>query len=180
MNNEAHERIFYLRGTVGVRFRVQYAAAPFSSGTGLDLQRCLHPYLLSGRTAEVPSENEFIEKFGLVPGPHYTDEFLAKGMLSPARTVKTHKNFRPEEIGLPLLAKLLAEKYYIMAECMYNYAHWVVVLGYFAVRDPEDTEEHRILLYDPYYDQVRLVIADEFLTMWCDPDGHVKEFVAIR
>ena len=77
-------------------------------------------------------------------------------------------------------AKLLAEKYYIMAECMYNYAHWVVVLGYFAVRDPEDTEEHRILLYDPYYDQVRLVIADEFLTMWCDPDGHVKEFVAIR
>ena len=55
--------------------------------------------LLSGRTAEVPSENEFIEKFGLVPGPHYTDEFLAKGMLSPARTVKTHKNFRPEEIG---------------------------------------------------------------------------------
>lgn len=136
--------------------------------------------LLSGRTAEVPSENEFIEKFGLVPGPHYTDEFLAKGMLSPARTVKTHKNFRPEEIGLPLLAKLLAEKYYIMAECMYNYAHWVVVLGYFAVRDPEDTEEHRILLYDPYYDQVRLVIADEFLTMWCDPDGHVKEFVAIR
>ena len=136
--------------------------------------------LLSGRTAEVPSENEFIEKFGLVPGPHYTDEFLAKGMLSPARIVKTHKNFRPEEIGLPLLAKLLAEKYYIMAECMYNYAHWVVVLGYFAVRDPEDTEEHRILLYDPYYDQVRLVIADEFLTMWCDPDGHVKEFVAIR
>lgn len=101
-------------------------------------------------------------------------------MLSPARTVKTHKSFRPEEIGLPLLAKLLAEKYYIMAECMCNYAHWVVVLGYFAVRDPEDTEEHRILLYDPYYDQVRLVIADEFLTMWCDPDGHVKEFVAIR
>lgn len=64
-----------------------------------------------------------------MPGPHYTDEFLAKGMLSPARTVKTHKSFRPEEIGLPLLAKLLAEKYYIMAECMYNYAHWVVVLG---------------------------------------------------
>ena len=67
-----------------------------------------------------------------------------------------------------------------MAECMYNYAHWVVVLGYFAVRNAEDTEEHRILIYDPYYDQVRLVIADEFLTMWCDPAGHEKEFVAIR
>lgn len=136
--------------------------------------------LLSGRVAEVASENEFIEKFGLVPGPHYVDELIEKQMLAPARVVKTNRSFAGEKIGLPLLACLLEEKYYVMAECMYNYAHWVVVLGYFAVRDAEDTEEHRILIYDPYYDQVRLVIADEFLTMWCDPDGHEKEFVAIR
>ncbi len=136
--------------------------------------------LLSGRVTEVASENEFIEKFELVPGPHYVDEMIEKQMLAPARVVKTNRNFAKEKIGLPLLARLLEEKYYVMAECMYNYAHWVVVLGYFAVRNAEDTEEHRILIYDPYYDQVRLVIADEFLTMWCDPAGHEKEFVAIR
>ena len=136
--------------------------------------------LLSGRVTEVASENEFIEKFELVPGPHYVDEMIEKQMLAPARVVKTNRNFAKEKIGLPLLARLLVEKYYVMAECMYNYAHWVVVLGYFAVRNAEDTEEHRILIYDPYYDQVRLVIADEFLTMWCDPAGHEKEFVAIR
>ena len=136
--------------------------------------------LLSGRVTEVASENEFIEKFELVPGPHYVDEMIEKQMLAPARVGKTNRNFAKEKIGLPLLARLLEEKYYVMAECMYNYAHWVVVLGYFAVRNAEDTEEHRILIYDPYYDQVRLVIADEFLTMWCDPAGHEKEFVAIR
>lgn len=136
--------------------------------------------LLSGRTPNVPSENDYIEKYELKAGPHYVDEILEKQMLVPARIIKTHKNYQEPEIGLPLLLKLLDEKYYIMAECMYNYAHWVVVLGYFAVRNREDTEEHQILLYDPYYDQVRLVIADEFLTMWCDPEGHKKEFIAIR
>lgn len=55
--------------------------------------------LLSGRTAEVPSENEFIEKFGLVPGPHYTDEFLAKGMCRRPEPSKRTRTFGRRRSG---------------------------------------------------------------------------------
>lgn len=136
--------------------------------------------ILSGVTKNIPSENEFLEKYNIEIGGHYVDEFIEKNMLFPAEEIRTHHDYKLDEIGLPLLNKLLGEKYFIMVECMYNYAHWVVVLGYYAVRERQDTEEHKILIYDPYYNEVRMVIADELLTMWCDPEGHEKEFVAIR
>ena len=74
--------------------------------------------------------------------------------------------------------------YAIMIESMINYAHWLVLLGYYIIGDSRDIESHKVLVYDPYYDKVRLIIADEFLSMWIDGDhektGVVKDFIAIK
>ena len=125
------------------------------------------------------TENDFITKYKLKPGPHYTEEILSKKMFGDNKKIVSHLDIRKEGLSLKLLNDLLVQKYYIMTECMYNYAHWVVILAYLAVRGKSDTEEHQILFYDPYYDETRLVRADEFATLWCDPDGHYREFIAV-
>lgn len=125
------------------------------------------------------SETAFIKKYNLNVGPHYTEEILNKKMFGENKKILSHFDFSEEDISLKLLNNLLAQKYYIMAECMYNYAHWVVILAYLAVGNKTNTEKHRILIYEPYYDETRLVRADEFDTMWCDPNGHKHEFIAV-
>ena len=135
--------------------------------------------ILSAFADKPLTENDFIAKYKLTPGPHYTEEILNKKMFGDNKKILSHLDFDKDDVSLKLLNKLLAQKYYIMAECMYNYSHWVVILAYLAVRNKSDTEEHQILFYDCYYDETRLVRADEFATMWCDPDGHYREFIAV-
>jgi hypothetical protein len=135
--------------------------------------------LLSGVGERVPSENAFIKKYHLVAGDHFVEEIIEKQMFPQYLKIKTYADFPQEELNLELLCKLLNENYFIMAETIINGDHWVVVLGYYAVRDKKNPEEHQILIYDPYYDAVRLVIADEFETMWCSPKGKSREFIAI-
>ncbi len=136
--------------------------------------------LVSGLTPHVMSEDDYIKEYNLIKGPHYVPELLAKGMLTPAREIKTDTDYAKEDLNLKLLCRLLQEKYFIMAESLLNYDHWVVILGYYATRDKEDTEEHSVLIFDPYYDKVRLMIAEEFETMWCSPEGNYRAFVAIK
>jgi hypothetical protein len=135
--------------------------------------------ILSAFKEKYLSETSFIANYNLTIGEHYTEEILSKKLFGENKKILSHLDFKKEELSLKLLNNLLAKKYYIMAECMYNYAHWVVILAYLAVRGSSDTEEHQILFYDPYYDETRLVRADEFATMWCDPDGHYREFIAV-
>ena len=59
----------------------------------------------------------------------------------------------------------MEDGYYVMVESMYNYAHWMVLLGYYPL-EQANVEKSRLLVYDPWFDQVRLLIADEFLPMW--------------
>lgn len=134
--------------------------------------------ILSAFGGKVLSEAEFIKKYNLVKGPHYTEEIMSKKMLGKKKVLSC-LDFANQEISLKLLNNLLKEKYYIMAECLYNCAHWVVVLAYIATGGKGDLKEHRILFYDPYYDETRLVRADEFYEMWCDIDGHRHEFIAV-
>ncbi len=134
--------------------------------------------ILSAFGDKVLSEAEFIKKYDLVKGPHYTEEIMSKKMLGKKKVLSC-LDFANQEISLKLLNNLLKEKYYVMAECLYNCAHWVVVLAYIATGGKGDLKEHRILFYDPYYDETRLVRADEFYEMWCDIDGHRHEFIAV-
>lgn len=136
--------------------------------------------ILSALDKKVPSENEFIDRFGLVKGPHYTEEICKKQMFGSDKKVVSSLDYDTGDINLKLLNNLLKQKYFVMAECLYNYAHWVVIVGYFAVKGARSREEHTIAFFEPYYNEIRLVRADEFETMWCDAEGHCREFIAVK
>ena len=134
--------------------------------------------ILSAFSNKVLKEAEFIKKYDLVKGPHYTEEIISKKMFGTKKVLSCF-DFAKHDISLNLLNGLLKEKYYIMAECMYNCAHWVVILAYLTTGGKDNLKEHKILFYDPYYDEVRLVRADEFYEMWRDINGHSHEFIAV-
>ena len=82
------------------------------------------------------------------------------------------------------ILELMEQGYYIMLESMVNYAHWMVILGYFNSADSNDIEKSKILFFDPYYNEVRLINTDEFLGMWIDGDYNTtkvkNDYIAIR
>lgn len=88
-----------------------------------------------------------------------------------------------ENVSFDMVLDLMKQGYYIMLECMYNYAHWLVLLGYYPL-DNSTLEKSSLLVYDPYYNNVRLLNADEFIAMWIDGNyGNTmveKDFIAIR
>lgn len=136
--------------------------------------------LLSGIITDVPQEREFVIACNLKPGPHYSKEIKESHVLDAYKVIYgcdiTAKEF-------DMVLDYMEEGYYIMLECMYNYAHWMVLLGYYPVEE-SNIEKSTLLMYDPYFDQVRLINVDEFLSMWLDGDyannGVKKEFIAIQ
>ena len=62
----------------------------------------------------------------------------------------------------------LKSGYFVMIEGMLNYAHWLVLLSYYPDSSSLNVGDARVLVFDPYYNKVRLVILDEFINMWVD------------
>lgn len=136
--------------------------------------------LLSAVQDEVESEDEFIEKYKFEIGPHYSKDIQDKSVFSECLSVIYGCNCK--NTSIKQLFSYMEDGYYIMVESMYNYAHWYAVLGYYVIGD--DPEKHKISIYDPYYDEVRLLNADEFSGMWLDGDhektGVYRDFIAIK
>jgi hypothetical protein len=67
---------------------------------------------------------------------------------------------------------------------MVNYAHWMVLLGYAVCGGDTVLESHSALFFDPYYNRVRLINADEFSSEWACADkkasGVARDFIAVR
>lgn len=137
--------------------------------------------LLSGIIKDVESEEFFIDNYKLIPGPHFSKDIKRLHILDKFNVVY---GCDEENFDFVNLLNLLNENYFIMVESMINYSHWLVFLGYFSIKDKENIEQHKILLYDPYYDSVRLENADEFIGMWIDGEylntNVKKDFIAIK
>lgn len=136
--------------------------------------------LLSGVVEKVPSEEELVKKYEMTPGPYYSKDMKKRGMFSEYDIIYGCDH---PDAEFEYVLELMKDGYHVMLECMYNYAHWFVLLGYYPLAGGE-LEKSSLLIYDPYYDNVRLLNADEFLAMWIDGDyinSQVKkDFVAIR
>lgn len=142
--------------------------------------------LLSGVLDKVPSEDEIIEKYRLTPGPHYSKELKSLGICSDLgiEDVLYGCDFisgNKSVVHQDDILKLLNHRFYIMMESMVNYSHWLVLLGY---TYSEDREQCQVLTYDPYYNRMRVDIADEFFEMWHDGDyvnsGVHHDFIALK
>lgn len=128
-----------------------------------------------------PSEGALIERGGFRPGPLFSDD-LMKLLKTEEWELRCGCDAPEAELG-DVIA-LLDEGYSVMLESMYNYSHWMVLLGYFALGSGELAETDRLLCYDPYYHEVRLLNADEFSGMWLD-GNHAKngvrgDYLALR
>lgn len=125
------------------------------------------------------SEDIIINQYNFTPGPYYSKDIKERQLLLNYNVIygcdiieKT-----PE-----LLCKLLKD-YNIMIETMLNYDHWLVILGYFT-NNSTQINKHQILLYDPYFNKVRLENAEEIFSMWVSGE-HIKnniknDFIAVR
>jgi hypothetical protein len=129
---------------------------------------------------KLPSEDFYIEKFKLEPGPLYSKDIKNLNILEE---FTVHYGCDFEDVDFGMIIYLLEKGYYIMLESIINYAHWMVLLGYYPNKDL-DVEKTKLLMYDPYYDEIKLINADEFLNMWIDGDfEHTKvkkDFIAVK
>lgn len=137
--------------------------------------------ILSAIEEEVLGEEEIVTKYNMLPGPYYSKDLKTLGILN-SYDVKygcDDKNVTFEDI-----IAMVKDGYYVMLECMVNYAHWFVLLGYYTHQDFTDIEKANLLLFDPYYNQVRLMNVDEFINMWMDGNyantGVEKDYIAFK
>lgn len=137
--------------------------------------------MMSGIDKSFPTEDELVEQYELQPGPHYSRDIKRLGILENYDVVygcdKTDVEFED-------IIEFLKDDHYVMLECMVNYAHWLALLGYYTVDDYTDPEKNKLLLFDPYYNEVRMIRVDEFINMWIDgnyANSKVeKDFIAIK
>lgn len=91
--------------------------------------------LISDLISDVADEDYFINQYKLKPSPYYTKDIREIGILEQyCNKIIYSADLDQEEISLYSLQQLLRENYFIMAECLYNVAHWIVIMGYCAAK----------------------------------------------
>lgn len=135
--------------------------------------------LISGLATTVPSEDKIIQDFNIQPGALYSKDIKDLKILWAYDAI--YGCDKPN-ITFDDIIEYMDSGRFVMIECLYNYAHWLVLLGYYP-SDDCNIEHSRLLVYDPYYDCVRLEHTDEVMTMWIDGNFTVtnvqKDFIAI-
>lgn len=141
---------------------------------------CLRTMLFN-KGIVTPSEEEYIENYDLKPGPIYVKDFLEKNIIPNDIEFWTTHGYLTygKEPNLYTINFLLQLGMYVMVESCINYAHWIVIFGYCTNGHPDKTFYHTLLIYDPFYDEFRVLHADEFESMWLDFTGRKKEFIAL-
>lgn len=140
------------------------------------------PRSICSSIRELGTENEIIEEYKLAPGPRYSRDIKNLGILEEYQArygCDEYENIK----NIGFLYELLKERWYVMVEGMLNYDHWQVLCGYFP-NNTYETENQTILLYDPYYNELRQFRADEFYNMWISGEynkNHIKkDFIAVK
>ncbi len=137
--------------------------------------------MLSGIEKNLPTEKEYVDKYNLKPGPHYSKQIKEFKILEDYEVVYGCDN---PDITFDEIITMLENGYYIMLESMINYSHWVVLLAYLTVPTPHGMEKYEMLYYEPYYNCVKSINADEFIGVWKDGPYEKtkveKDFIAIK
>lgn len=136
--------------------------------------------MMSGFLEEVPTEDDLINTYKLQMGPHYSKDIKSYHMLDEYEVIY---GCDTENHDLDTILDYVENGYYVMLESMVNYAHWMVLLGYYPM-STNSFEDSKLLMYDPYYDEVRLLRADEFISMWRDGNYENtridRDYIAIK
>ena len=127
---------------------------------------------------EIPTEDYYVNNTGLTMGPQNSRTLKELGYLDGLDYKIAFEEKAPTSNQVGFLLDLMTD-YNVMIECMINYAHWIVLLGYIHLGN---IEEDRIVYYDPYYNRVNIIVADELISMWHDIGSNPLEqdYIAIK
>ncbi len=137
--------------------------------------------LISKFEPNLMSEKEFVEKYNLKPGPHYSEQIKQYKILDKYDAIYGCDN---KDIELDDIITYMEQGYYVMLESMINYSHWLVLLNYLTIPTPYGYEGYQLVFYDPYYNNIRMMNADEFIGVWLDGSHEKtnikKDFIAVK
>lgn len=127
--------------------------------------------------------DKLISDLNLIPNAFYSKDIKSLSILHNYDVVygcdEENKNYEIEK-----LIDLLNKGFYIMVETMYNYGHWLVLIGIVSFEPYNDTSKAKVIMYDPYLDCIRTENCEEFVGMWVDGDWQTtnieKDYIAIR
>ena len=125
------------------------------------------------------TEDDIIDKYNLKPGPEYSKDIKRISLLKDYDTIygTDKKDFTLEDLLL-----LIDSGYNVMIEGCFNYSHWITILSFFNFNN--DPEESIVIIYDPYYDEIKQYRLDELSSMWIDGDYAKskvkKDFIAVK
>ena len=133
--------------------------------------------LLSGsKNCDIPTEDWFVSTYKLEKGPYNSKQILDKGLVSSYDYKLGCTEPILEGNQLFKLTQLM-KTHNVMIECLINYAHWIVLLGYVKLGT---IEQDKFIYYDPYYHRIQTIIADELMSMWYDISGTMhRDYIAI-
>lgn len=138
---------------------------------------------IASKFKDVEGEDEIVRKYGLNPGPHYTDDLVKCGILDEF-------DFEVSSTVPPNVAEELKRVYHlletgatVMVETCRSFDHWLVLLAYFP-GGHEYTEDQYVLMWDPYYAETFLMRVSEFCDEWLsgywESNGVACDFIAIK
>lgn len=129
----------------------------------------------------IGTEMDIINDYSLYPKPRYSKDIKELHILDSFDTLygcDFNKNY-----GIKYLYDLLKDNYYIAVESMINYDHWLVLCGYFP-NSSNNISQQSVLLYDPYFNELRIYRAEEFCSMWLSGEhlnNNIKfDFIAVK
>lgn len=136
--------------------------------------------LLSSLENKVPSEDYIVIQYKMKPGPYYSKDIKSLQMLDKYNAI--YGCDKTINYDINYIIDLMKNNYYVMVESMINYDHWLVVLAYINLSN--NNENNYIILYDPYYNEIKQIRVDEFIGMWCSGEHEVNkivnDFIAIK
>ena len=132
--------------------------------------------ILSGFGINI-SENHFIQQYNLIPSPYFSKDIYQLHILDDYQTIYGFNH----PVSFDKIIEYLNEGYGIMIETMFSVSHWYCLLAYYHF-DNGDIEKDKVLIYDPYYDRLQLLILDEIIDMWRDGINKdiINDFIAIK
>lgn len=138
--------------------------------------------MLSGMPESAASEDDYIKKYALTPAPYYSRQIKALGVLDGLDVLFGCDSAKPANLGD--MTRLMESGYSVMIESLVNGAHWMVLLGYAVCGGAEQLDCHSAIFFDPYYNKVRIINAEEFSSEWACSDkkssGVERDFIAVR
>lgn len=129
----------------------------------------------------IGTECFIVENYNLKPGPHYSKDIKELNILKDF-SVEFGCDLR-KDYELDKLYSLLKDNYFVMVESIINYDHWLVLLSYFP-NNSSNISDHQVLLYDPYFNEIKIYRAEEFGSMWISGEHYknniIKDFIAVK